>query len=54
MKRADKSQETNRNFEQLISKLSENEILNVQAMICVKGGSTDGTGSEPIIMSPPK
>jgi hypothetical protein len=44
MKRADKSSETIRNFDQLISKLSGNEILNTQAMSYVKGGCADGEG----------
>jgi hypothetical protein len=51
MKNFDKSVKSDRNFDQLISKLSENEILNLQAMSCVKGGSADGTGSEPIIIT---
>lgn len=50
MKRADKSAEVIRNFDQLISMLSGNEILNTQAMSHVKGG--DGNGSEPIIIIP--
>jgi hypothetical protein len=50
MKRADKSAETIRNFDQLISNLSENEILNAQAMSCIKGG--DGDGSTPILIIP--
>jgi hypothetical protein len=45
MKTADKSSESIRNFEQLISKFSENEILNMQAMSFVRGGSTDGEGN---------
>jgi len=54
MKTTDKSAETKRNFDQLISKFSENEILNTQAMSYVKGGSAEGegNGSEPIIMIP--
>jgi hypothetical protein len=45
MKTTVKSVETNRNFNQLISKLSENEILNNQAMSYVRGGGTDGEGN---------
>jgi hypothetical protein len=52
MKTTDKSAETKRNFDQLISKFSENEILNAQAMSYVKGGDADGNGSEPIILIP--
>lgn len=53
MKRAEKSLEAIRNFDQLISKFSENEILNIEAMSYVRGGSADGegNGSEPIIMT---
>lgn len=52
MKRADKSTETNKNFDQLISMISVNEILNIQAMSFVRGGSADGNGSVPIIIIP--
>jgi|WetSurMetagenome_2_1015567.scaffolds.fasta_scaffold01607_5 hypothetical protein len=52
MKRADKSQGTTRNFDQLISILSENEIMNTQAMSCVRGGDGEGNGNEPIIIIP--
>ncbi len=52
MKTTDKSAETNRNLNQLISKLSENEILNTQAMSFVRGGDGEGNGSEPIIIIP--
>ena len=52
MKRADKSPETINNFDQLISKFSENEILNIEAMSYVRGGSMDGIGIEPIIIIP--
>jgi hypothetical protein len=54
MKSADKSSETMRNFDQLISILSENEVLNMQAMSCVRGGGTDGEGNggAPVIIIP--
>ncbi len=52
MKRAEKSVEAIRNFDQLISKFAENEILNIEAMSYVRGGSADGTGIEPIIIIP--
>ena len=45
MKSADKSSETKRSFDQLISLLSENEVLNLQAMSCVRGGGNDGEGN---------
>jgi hypothetical protein len=54
MKKTNKSTETNKTFDQLISKLSENEILNIQAMSYVKGGSADGEGNggSPVIIYP--
>jgi len=52
MRKADKSSETIRNFDLLISKLSENEILNIRAMSNVRGGDGDGGGD--IIIIPPK
>jgi hypothetical protein len=52
MKTTDKSAETNRNFNQLISKLSENEILNTMAMSYVRGGQAEGEGSVPILIIP--
>jgi len=52
MKNVDKSAETIRNFDQLISKFSENEVLNTQAMNYVRGGDSDGNGSEPILINP--
>jgi len=52
MKTADKSAATIRNFNQLISKFSEEEILNTQALSFVRGGGTDGEGSVPIIIIP--
>jgi hypothetical protein len=54
MKTTDKSSEKSRNFDQLISKLSENAILNLQAMSCVKGGNSDGEGNggSPVIIMP--
>ena len=54
MKRAVKSAVTNKTFDQLISKLSENKILNIQAMSYVRGGSTDGEagGGVPVVIIP--
>jgi hypothetical protein len=54
MKTTDKSAEANRNFDQLISKFSEKEILNLQAMSYVRGGSAEGEGNggAPIIIIP--
>ncbi len=50
MKRADKASETIKNFDQVISKLSENEILNIQEMSWVRGGEGEANGSDPIII----
>jgi hypothetical protein len=54
MKKADKSAEAIRNFDQLVSKLSGNEILNLQAMSHVRGGNEDGeaNGGVQIIIIP--
>lgn len=41
-----------RNFDELVSKLTGNEILTIHAMSCVRGG--DGEGNELIIILPPK
>jgi hypothetical protein len=58
MKRADKSATATRNLDQFISKVSENEILNLQTMFNVRGGSADGeaSGGEDVIIipTPPK
>ena len=54
MKRADKSAMATRNLDLFITKVSENEILNLQTMSSVRGGSGDGegNGNEPIIIIP--
>lgn len=52
MKTTDKSAESNRNFDQLISKFSENEILNIHAMSCVRGGEGEANGGVQIIIIP--
>lgn len=52
MKRADKSSETTRNFDQLISKISESEILNLQAMSHVRGGDGEANGGVVVIIIP--
>lgn len=53
MKRADKSAKATRNLDLLISKVSENEILNLQAMGSVRGGDGEGNGGEVVIIIPP-
>jgi hypothetical protein len=52
MKKTNKLSETNKSFDQLIMKLSENEILNIQAMSHVRGGGMDGEGGVPVIIFP--
>ena len=54
MKNANRTSEGTRNLELLISKLSENEILNVPSMICVRGGDGEANGGGNIIIIPPK
>ena len=53
MKNANKSARAIKNFDQLISVLSEKDILDVNAMSSVRGGDGDGTGGELIIIIPP-
>lgn len=54
MKRTDKKSDAIRNFEEVISKFSENEILTITAMSFVRGGGTDGEGAggAPVIIVP--
>jgi hypothetical protein len=52
MKKTNESTKTITNFNLLISETSEVEILNLEAMSCVRGGEADGTGSDPIIIKP--
>lgn len=52
MKKTNKSTESIRNFDQLISKFSENEILNLESMSCVRGGEGEAAGGSPVIIIP--
>jgi hypothetical protein len=52
MKNFNNSTKENKNLEILISKLSENNMLSLQAMSNVKGG--EGTGTEPGTFPPTK
>jgi hypothetical protein len=52
MKRADKSSESIKNLDQLISKLSENWVLDIQAMSYIRGGDGEGAGGVPVIIHP--
>jgi hypothetical protein len=53
MKSANRTSVATKNLEILISKLSENEILTIPAMSCVRGGD-EGNGGGDIIIMPPK
>jgi hypothetical protein len=52
MKTADKSAMTKRNFDELVSILSEEAILDLHAMSHVRGG--DGDGGADMIIIPKK
>jgi len=53
MKKANESSKAaERKIDLFTSEISEVEILNTEAMSCVRGGSTDGTGGDPIIIRP--
>ncbi len=49
MKKVDTTATTKRNFDELISKFSKDEILDLHAMSHIRGGDGDG-GSEIIII----
>jgi hypothetical protein len=52
MKRKIRTEMAKTSLDELISKLSENEILNADAMRCVRGGEGEGGGDT--IMIPPE
>lgn len=54
MKTADTQAKRNRDFSELISKLSGDQILDQNSMMHIRGGDADGTGGSPIIVPPPK
>ena len=54
MERTIRTKMAKRNFDELISKLSENEILNIKAMSCVRGGDGEADGGGDGIIIPPK
>lgn len=54
MKKRDKNVEPVRDLDQLLSMLSEKEILSPDAMRCVRGGDGDGGGVIIIIPPPPE
>lgn len=54
MKKVDTTATAKRDFDELISKFSENEILDLQAMNHVRGGDGVGDGGGDIILFPPK
>jgi len=53
MKRENKSEKIIRNLDHLVSNLSDNEILSLRAMRCVRGGKGEGGEDIPIIPPPP-
>jgi len=53
MKKADKSAKVIRNLDHLLSELSDDEILNLQALSYVRGGEGEGGGDIIIIPPPP-
>jgi hypothetical protein len=53
MKRADKSTKVIRDLDHLLSELSDDEILSLQAMSFVRGGEGEGGGDIIIIPPPP-
>jgi len=54
MKKLDTTATTKRDFDEFISKFSKDEILNLHAMSCVKGGDGDADGGGDIIIIPKK
>lgn len=52
MKRTNKAGTTKRNFDELVSILSEYQILDHNSLLSVRGG--EGDGGEDIIIIPPK
>ena len=54
MKTTKKTNATERNYSNFISGLSESNILNSLEMMHVRGGEAEGSGNEPIIISPIK
>jgi hypothetical protein len=53
MKKADEQKVTKRNFNEFLSGLSENAILDFNSMMHCRGGDADGNGSTPIVVPPP-
>jgi len=54
MKTTNKTTATERNYSNFVNGLSENNILNSHEKLHVRGGEGEGTGLEPIIISPIK
>ena len=52
MKTTEKTVATERNFNDLISGLPENNVLTHREMMCIRGGDGEGSGLEPIIIPP--
>lgn len=54
MKRTNELSPVKNDLNRLICELSENELLDLHAMSCIRGGDGEGNGGEPIIIIPPK
>ena len=54
MKKVDTTPTTTRTFDELISKFSKDEILDLHAMSCVRGGDGEGDGGGDLIIIPKK
>jgi hypothetical protein len=54
MKKVDTTATAKRNFDELISQFSKDEILDLHAMNHVRGGDGEGNGGGDIILLPPK
>ncbi len=54
MKTNNKTNATERNYPKFVSELSETNILKTSEMLHIRGGDGEGSGLEPIIISPIK
>lgn len=52
MKNAAKTNSATRNFDLLISKLAENEILTIKSLNNVRGGDGEANGGESVLTLP--
>jgi hypothetical protein len=54
MKKVDATATTKRDFDELISKFSKDEVLDLHAMSRVRGGDGEGDGGGDIVIIPKK